>query len=63
MHPSALAVERFEQREHTGVVGPRLAGQVPGDEVGEVVVADGDGVVVAAHRARAPSRPSTGRCR
>ena len=62
-HAAALAAERFEQGEHTGVVGARLAGQVPGDDVGQVVVADGDGVVVAAAPARAPSRRSTARCR
>ena len=49
-HPPPLSSVRLEQREHTSVVGAGLPGEVPGDQVGEVEVADGDRVLVAAHR-------------
>jgi hypothetical protein len=43
----------LEQLEHPLVGGSGFAGEGEGDEVGEVVVADGDGVGVA----RMPSSP------
>jgi hypothetical protein len=46
-HPAAVASVGLEKFEHAGVVGPGLAGQGPGHVVGEVVVADADGVGVA----------------
>ena len=55
------AAERFEQFEHAGVVGPGLAGEVPRHHAGEVVVADDDGVVVAAHGSEHAGRRSTAR--
>ena len=38
---------RLEQLEHPRVVAARLAGQRPGDEVGQVEVADADRIRVA----------------
>ena len=47
LHAPALPAIRLEQLEHPGVVGPGLAGQRPGHDARQVVVADADGVRVA----------------
>jgi len=45
--PAAVAPVRLEELEHAVVVAPGLAGEGPRDEIGEVVVADADGVGVS----------------
>ena len=56
--PAALATERLEQFEHAVVGGAGLTGQRPRDHVGEVVVADRDGIGIAERRPEhRPDRP------
>jgi len=46
-HPPSLPFEGFEQFQHPLVVGPLFAGQVVGDQVAQVVVANGNRVRIS----------------